>query len=145
MAGAPRPGVWDCLGTALPVCKSGSTHTGNPSNYRPILLCKYSVIAPSQSGFRPGLFTKHADVTDVLTLVYDSIHDKKCSGLIYLDIQKAFDTVYYKLLIAKRINTMASEALQQISLNLTYIIDSNLLLWIMYQDYIQLIGEFSKS
>ena len=40
-------------------------------------------------------------VTDVLTLVYDNIHEKKFSGLIFLDIQKGFDTVDHKILIAK--------------------------------------------
>ena len=102
----------------IPVYKSGSRH--NPTNYRPISLLScfakifekllykrldifirtHSIIAPTQYGFRSGLSTMHA-VTDVLTLVYDNIHEKKFSGLIFLDIQKAFDTVDHNILIAK--------------------------------------------
>ena len=102
----------------IPVYKSGSKH--NPTNYRPISLLScfakifekllykrldyfirtHSIIAPTQYGFRSGLSTMHA-VTDVLTLVYDNIHEKKFSGLIFLDIQKAFDTVDHNILIAK--------------------------------------------
>ena len=102
----------------VPVYKSGSRH--NPTNFRPISLLscfakifeklqfkrltifirQHSIIAPTQYGFRPGLSTMHA-VTDVLTLVYDNIHEKKYPGLIFLDIQKAFDTVDHKILIAK--------------------------------------------
>ena len=69
---------------------------------------------------------------------------KKYSGLIFLDIHKAFDTEDHKLQIAK-LNTIALKALLKISLNLTYIIDSNLLLWKINQDYIPLIGEFPKD
>ena len=73
--------------------KSGSRH--NPTNYRPISLLscfakifeklffkrldifirKHSIIAPIQYGFRPELSTMHA-VTNVLTLVYDNMHEK---------------------------------------------------------------------
>ena len=52
-----------------------------------IFICKHSITAPTQHGFRPGISTMHT-VTDVLTLVYDSIHEKKYSGLMFLDIQK---------------------------------------------------------
>ena len=102
----------------IPVYKSGSRH--NPTNYRPISLLScfakifekllykrldifirtHSIIVPTQYGFRPGLSTMHA-VTDVLTLVYDNIHEKKYTRLIFLDIQKAFDTVDHNILIAK--------------------------------------------
>ena len=40
-------------------------------------------------------------VIDVFTQVYDHILDKKYSRLILLDIQKVFDTINQKLLIAK--------------------------------------------
>ena len=100
------------------VYELGSRH--NPNNYRPISLLScfakifekllykrldifirmHSIIAPTQYGFRPGLSTMHA-VTDVSTLVNDNIHEKKYSGLIFLDIQKAFDIVDHNILIAK--------------------------------------------
>ena len=102
----------------IPVYISGSRH--NPTNYCPISLLScfakifekllyerldifirtHSIIAPTQYGFRPELSTTHA-VTDVLTLVYDNIHETKYSGLIFLDIQIAFDTVDHDILIAK--------------------------------------------
>ena len=102
----------------IPVYKSGSRY--NPTNYRSISLLScfakifekllykrldifirtHSIIAPTQYGFRPGLSTTHA-VTDVLTLVWDNIHEKKYSRSILLDIQKAFNTVDHNILIAK--------------------------------------------
>ena len=102
----------------IPVYKSSSRH--NLTNYRSISLLScfikifgkllykrlhifiqmHSIIAPTQYGFRPGLSPMHA-VTDVLTLVYDNNHEKKYSGLIFLDIQKAFDAVDHNILIAK--------------------------------------------
>ena len=101
----------------VPVYKSGCRH--NPTNYRPVSLLpcfakifekllfkrldvfilNHSIIAPTQYGFRPALSTMHA-ATDLLTLVYNNIHDKY-SGLIFLNIQKAFETLNQTLLIAK--------------------------------------------
>ena len=67
-------------------------------------------------------------VTDVLTLVYDSIHAKSYSELIFLDIQKAFHTVHRKVLIAKPERYGIRGTAKKISLDPTYITDSNLLL-----------------
>ena len=76
-------------------------------------------------------------VPDVLILVYDNIHEKKYSGLIFLDIQKAFDTVDHIIYWLQSLNIMISEALLKICLNPTYKIDSNLLLWMTIQDYMK--------
>ena len=89
----------------------------NPSNYRPISLLTYSkisekliyslveaffnehsLIAPTQYAFRAGHSTTHA-LTDVITTIYDNINAHQHSGLIFLDIKKAFDTVNHEILI----------------------------------------------
>ena len=110
----------DNLKTAkvVPVHKTGDKC--NPSNYRPISLLttfskvfeklmysraeaflnKHSLIAPTQHGFRAGHSTIHA-LTDVITSIYDNINTNQHTGLIFLDIKKAFDTVNHKILIQK--------------------------------------------
>ena len=110
----------DNLKTAkvVPVHKTGDKC--NPSNYRPISLLttfskvfekliysraeaflnKHSLIALTQYGFRAGHSTKHA-FTDVITSIYDNINTNQHTGLIFLDIKKAFDTVNHKILIKK--------------------------------------------
>ena len=97
-----------------------SCNKTNPSNYRLISLltifskifekliykrldsfiCKHCIIAATQYGFRAGHSTMHA-VTDVILAVYDNINDQKYTGLIFLDIKKAFDTVNHNILIEK--------------------------------------------
>ena len=102
----------------VPVFKSGNKRV--VTNYRPISLLssfsksfekslyqrldtfirKHSVISPFQYGFRAGHSTKHA-VTYVITMAYDNINDKKFTGVSFLDIKKAFDTVDHDILINK--------------------------------------------
>ena len=61
---------------------------------------KHSIISPFQYGFPAGHSTKHA-VTDVITMTYDNINDKKFTGVSFLDIKKAFNIVDHDILINK--------------------------------------------
>ena len=92
----------------------------NPSNYRPIsiLTCfskifegmlykrfvcffdKHKILIPEQYGFRKNISTSHA-LLNIVTTVYDSIHKKHCTGAIFLDLKKAFDTVCHRTLLCK--------------------------------------------
>ena len=106
------------LAKVVPVFKSGNKRV--VTNYRPISLFfsfskifekllyqrldtfirKHSIISPFHYGFRAGHSTKHA-LTDVITMTYDNINDKKFTGVSFLDIKKAFDTVDHDILINK--------------------------------------------
>ena len=106
------------LAKVVPVFNSGNKRV--VTNYRPISLLssfskifekllyqrlntfidKHSIILPFQFGFRAGHSTKHA-VTDVITMTYDNINHKKFTGVSFLDIKKAFDTVDHGILINK--------------------------------------------
>ena len=106
------------LAKVVHVFKSGNKRV--VTNYRPISLLssfskvfeillyqrldtfirKHSIISPFQYGFRARHSTKHA-VTDVNTMAYDNINDKKFTGVSFLDIKKAFDTVDHDILINK--------------------------------------------
>ena len=59
-----------------------------------------NTIAPTQYGFRHNHSTIHA-MLDLITTCYDNLNGKKFSALIFLDIQKAFDSVSHQKLLKK--------------------------------------------
>ena len=102
----------------VPLFKTGKTE--ELTDYRPIsiLTCfskifekliysrlisffqKNSILHDSQYGFRNGMSTTHA-VLDVLTSTSDQINNEQYTGLILLDLKKAFDTVCHRKLLHK--------------------------------------------
>ena len=109
-----------CLKTAevVPLYKTGDK--GLPTNYRPIsiLTCfseilekliitrlinffdKHSVKSTTQYGFRKHHSTWHA-VLDAITKTYDNINNIECTGLRFLDLKKAFDSVSHQIILRK--------------------------------------------
>ena len=59
-----------------------------------------NTIVPTQYGFRHNRSTIHA-MLDLITTCYDNLNSKKFSPLIFLDIQKAFDSVSHQKLVKK--------------------------------------------
>ena len=91
-----------------------------PTNYRPIsilscfskifkenihkrlisFLNKQNVIQKMQYGFQRNVSTNYA-ITDVLTNSFENINSKLYTGLVFLDLTKAFDTVNHDILFHK--------------------------------------------
>ena len=102
----------------VPVFKSGDRR--KLTNYRTISILSYfskilekivyprtinflnsnSVLCPTQYRFRPKQSTVHA-ILDIVSTCFDNVENKKFTGLLLLDLTKAFDTVQHKKLLAK--------------------------------------------
>ncbi len=63
-------------------------------------LQKYNLISTQQSGFRPNYFTSTA-LMYFSDKILSPIDHGKLTGVIYLDLKKAFDTVDHDLLLYK--------------------------------------------
>ena len=110
----------DCLKIArvTPLHKMGEF--SNPTNYRPISslpfyskiieklmvkrlmsFCKkFSIIAPQQFGFQPGISTCNA-LNSLIDLIYNSLNSKMHHVITLIDIRKAFDCVNHRILLTK--------------------------------------------
>ena len=61
---------------------------------------KHKVLTTTQYGFQAKLSTTHA-LLDTLTSSFENIKDNLFTGLILLDLAKAFDTVSHDILLSK--------------------------------------------
>ena len=106
------------ISKVIPIYKSGAKSEVN--NYRPISLLpvlskvfekvlhkrittfveKHSVLSSTQYGFRANYSPEHA-VLDVVSTCYNNISNKQYTGLIMLDLKKAFDSVTHTILLSK--------------------------------------------
>ena len=64
------------------------------------LITKHALISPRQFGFQKGISTETA-VMDLVEQLYDSMNLKKCTVNIFVDLQKAYDTVNRGILLQK--------------------------------------------
>ena len=61
---------------------------------------KHSILSPTQYVFRPKSSTEFA-ILDIVSSCYENINDKLFTGLIMIDLKKAFDSVTHSSLLQK--------------------------------------------
>ena len=103
------------ISKVTPLYKSGAKSEVN--NYRPISVLskifekvlhkrittfveKHSILSSTQYGFRTNYSPEHA-VLNVVSTCYNNISNKQYTGLIMLDLKKAFDSVTHTILLRK--------------------------------------------
>ena len=59
-----------------------------------------NIISCNQSGFMPGRSTSHA-IFELTKYLFDNINKGNICGLVFIDISKAFDSVYHPRLLLK--------------------------------------------
>ncbi|GFX74837.1 RNA-directed DNA polymerase from mobile element jockey [Trichonephila clavipes] len=104
------PQIWKTV-SVIPILKPGKDPT-LPDNFRPISLlpvlskiteeiiqkrlCQHlndnDILIPQQHGFRAGLSTSH-QLLPVVEYIKTGFQNRKSTGAVFLDIQKAFDRV----------------------------------------------------
>ena len=92
-------------------------NVNDPNNYRPIsiLTCfskifenllhkrlseflnKNNVFIPTQYGFQTNFSTSHS-ILDIIIHAYDNINNNQFTGLFFVDLKNAFETVNHKIL-----------------------------------------------
>ena len=63
-------------------------------------LNKHKILTPQQYDFQKNLSTIHA-VLNFIKATYDNMKVNSYTGILFLDLTKAFDTVCYQILSAK--------------------------------------------
>ena len=63
-------------------------------------ITRYSLLTPSQFGFRKGSSTTHA-IIKLLSHIVQAYHQKQYCACFFLDLRKAFDTIDHRLLLQK--------------------------------------------
>ena len=102
----------------VPILKSADQT--DPDNYRPISLSsifnriyenimynrlisfvgKHNILSTAQYGFRKQHCTQHA-IIDIVDKIYKNLDNKEFTCAIFIDLEKAFDTVDNNILLSK--------------------------------------------